>query len=1022
MKGITHTLLHLTKRTLTPPVVALAVWRLRQTWRLLLVIGGGILAAVVIACTVPLFSQVALNAGLHGFLTATPAESQLVLHLTPQYLSPSDLERTTAPLAAFMQNQFGRYLESSRDAGLSQRLVQTVDWPVHAPAPALQGQHNTIALTGVEMSQAASHLHLLQGQLPTTSETDVDMLVTPDTAAALQVTVGSTLTLTMGVKTTTTNVFEAPRFISLVLPLRVVGLMAPLGADPFWHGATFQPQSALTYTRYAALISTDAFSTTLSALVQQQDIGEVILQDPVQLFWYFSLDVAHITMDNLDDLIARLDVAPVQLTEQPGIVTKNGLPDISGPTLQQSNFPSSLEVFRDRAALVQIPMVILTVEMLALLLFFLSLIGGLLIDHQREAIALLRSRGASRREIFGAFALQQLGLGIVALLVGPLLAFFLTQGLGHLLLSTSDQSVLATTLGDPLQTALRVRWLVVAALASILLALLLALGGAARRDVLSLRREAARSTQRPLWQRLYLDLTAAGVALTGYGIALYLAHSGTLDARSAALLATPLNLVGPLFLLLAAVLTFLRLLPWLLRQGTIFLTRRRGAAPLLALAQMARAPQHAVRLMLLLALSVAFASFSLVYTASEQHEITTVATQQVGADFSGTLPGTPAAWESHYAAIPRELAAAWERQYHALPGVQAASVGYVIEANPVHTTQHLPVEVLAVLPSSFAQTSLWTTQDSSEPLGAVLEQLDQANYPSDIPTIPAVVDAVAWDRLHLAPGVPFFLDTQGLPDGIPFVAVAEVQHLPGVNDSLTTNGTGTYTTPGGVLADFGVYSLVYDAATHAPEPLRPNHVWLRTSDEPTALARVRTALESGPLRLETWQDRRALLEQMQQDPLYLALSGVLWLGTVTTLLPAVLGALLASWLTVRVRLTRFALLRALGSAPRQIASTLAWEQGIVFAVALLLGVGFGAVLVFTSVPGLLFANPGTPSNPISSDMLYVIQQVLPPPIVLSPTLLVGFAALVFICLLSIWMMARMVSRPSLTQTLRLNED
>ncbi|MEO7020737.1 MAG: FtsX-like permease family protein [Ktedonobacteraceae bacterium] len=43
------------------------------------------------------------------------------------------------------------------------------------------------------------------------------------------------------------------------------------------------------------------------------------------------------------------------------------------------------------------------------------------------------------------------------------------------------------------------------------------------------------------------------------------------------------------------------------------------------------------------------------------------------------------------------------------------------------------------------------------------------------------------------------------------------------------------------------------------------------------------------------------------------------------------------------RLTNFAVLRALGMAPRQVAMILMWEQGVVYLVALLLGLGLGAV-------------------------------------------------------------------------------
>src|SRR5579875_2261077 len=102
---------------------------------------------------------------------------------------------------------------------------------------------------------------------------------------------------------------------------------------------------------------------------------------------------------------------------------------------------------------------------------------------------------------------------------------------------------------------------------------------------------------------------------------------------SVLLLLTPLTLVGAVFLLLACLLLFLRLFPLLLEWGSWLATRNKGAAPVLALAQMARAPRQSLRMTLLLALATAFAIFTLVFTASQQQRIVDVSGYQGGADF-----------------------------------------------------------------------------------------------------------------------------------------------------------------------------------------------------------------------------------------------------------------------------------------------------------------------------------------------------------------------------------------------------
>lgn len=84
--------------------------------------------------------------------------------------------------------------------------------------------------------------------------------------------------------------------------------------------------------------------------------------------------------------------------------------------------------------------------------------------------------------------------------------------------------------------------------------------------------------------------------------------------------------------------------------------------------------------------------------------------------------------------------------------------------------------------------------------------------------------------------------------------------------------------------------------------------------------------------------QRLVGEARRHDPLYLDLSAMLILGAIMALLLALVGSLLASWLSVRARLTNFAVLRALGTAPRQLAAILTCEQGIVYAGALLVRV------------------------------------------------------------------------------------
>jgi len=129
-------------------------------------------------------------------------------------------------------------------------------------------------------------------------------------------------------------------------------------------------------------------------------------------------------------------------------------------------------------------------------------------------------------------------------------------------------------------------------------------------------------------------------------------------------------------------------------------------------------------------------------------------------------------------------------------------------------------------------------------------------------------------------------------------------------------------------------------------------------------------------------------------------------------------------LGARGRLANFAVLRALGATPSQIAGILTWEQCVIYSTSILLGILFGAIFSVLVVPQLIFTSVGSSgaNSDLTSSQFYVAQSVPPIQIVIPASLVVALAVLVIICIVALGMMIRVVSRPSISQTLRLNED
>jgi FtsX-like permease family protein len=251
-----------------------------------------------------------------------------------------------------------------------------------------------------------------------------------------------------------------------------------------------------------------------------------------------------------------------------------------------------------------------------------------------------------------------------------------------------------------------------------------------------------------------------------------------------------------------------------------------------------------------------------------------------------------------------------------------------------------------------------------------------------------------------------------------FIAVARVKHIPTAGDS---------TLPG-FLVDFRTFNAVYARSYASNAYLVPlNYAWLRTTDDAPTPTSVRNALRqggNGAVQLDPLFDRRALVDTLYHEPLYLSLIGILALGAITALVLAMLGNLVASWLSARQRLTNFAILRAIGASYGQVIGTLSWEQAIIYTTAIGLGILLGILFSVLVIPGLVFTSvaPSGASSAISGSAFYSLQSVPPVQIILPGELGPALGLLVALCVLALAMMVRVVARTSIGQALRLNED
>jgi putative ABC transport system permease protein len=294
---------------------------------------------------------------------------------------------------------------------------------------------------------------------------------------------------------------------------------------------------------------------------------------------------------------------------------------------------ASLEPLAADLAWGQILFIFLALPGIALALSLSRLAADATGDSTRRHAALLRARGASPAQLRTVFV----GSTVVTALIGSLVGAVFGSAIG---LGLFGHELGGADAGASITGAILVATVLTAALAS--LAALLPLREQLREEIAAGRHELQR-VGRPRWQRLYLDLLAVGG-----GLAIYLLVGGSgihpvLNAEGNPTVTLALtSFAAPLLFWSGGSLVLLRLFGSLVRRSDRLarpLARLLGPGGYLAGRSLASRPASASRAILVLALTVSFATSVLVFDATYRAQQRIDAELTLGADLKA-VPAT----------------------------------------------------------------------------------------------------------------------------------------------------------------------------------------------------------------------------------------------------------------------------------------------------------------------------------------------------------------------------------------------
>ena len=674
--------------------------RARRHWQLWATLCLGVLLATALLATGPLLVDTVIEFGLRRtLLSSEPLQS----HMRVKTRAAAD-QATYREFDSRMQTMLYERFDAQLD-----RIVRSVgaNWMF----PWIDGQLlddqriNLHFYTDVE-----KHVEFVAGSWPDAPLNPDALLVviSDEMAQGYSLRVGDRLPLSFMNKATAPDTW-----------IEVAGIVRPQDPlAPYWFGE-FSPLASQ---------RTQRWEEQYSVLVSEKDFFNVV----PALFPESKIDIAWQALI-LPEKIKTQNITPIR-RQIGGLIVS--LHRFGSRAVLETELDEVLKSYQTQAQTIRGPLYILTAEVVLLALYYVTMVAALSVQQTEREFAILRSRGASSRQIIKIQLTEACLVAAVALLSGPVLGLAFVRGI---------------TWAGPLADVGQSNWglnftqnawlaAIVGALAC-LGGLLLPIRSALRSSIVTHQHTAARPSRPPWWQRSYLDVFVLLIAL----ILLWRLrlHGNLVVGGSGRFKLDWLLLLAPLALLLGSATILLRVFPIILRSLAAIAARARGLPGVLAMWQASRDPTHVTRLVLLLTLAIALGILSTGLGATlDQNEF----------ERSRYLAGNDIRLISRRYVSPPVLQAA--------PGVLDLADTWrgkgTIDLQSA-TINYPTFQVLAIDPLSFANLTVYRDDYADDYMGALLgylsidgvqEKLVQREVHAPVPGQPARLGM--WARVTAA--------------------------------------------------------------------------------------------------------------------------------------------------------------------------------------------------------------------------------------------------------------------------------
>lgn len=342
-------------------------------------------------------------------------------------------------------------------------------------SPARDGETEK-RLTLAAVSGLEEHVEILQGRFPNTvpdAEGFLEVMVSDEAMLGQDILVGDTYTFNL------TKLSDGSE-----CRIKVVGIFRLLDeSETYWEPVRDSIHKEV-------LVPTETFQNTF--------LGEgVESQYSLNGSWNFVWDYETIQTSDVNFLLRTLE--------------KLENSKLLDGRIAEGDYRQILSDYSSKANRIEATLLILQIPVLLLLCAFLYMIAGQMLQMEQNEISLMRSRGASRRQILSLYFMQSVFLGALSVAAGIPLGAVFCKMLGS---STAFLEFSATRSLEIRFTTDVVLYAAGALVLSIVMTTIPVISYS-RVSIVNLKQSRSRQ-KKSLWKKLYLDVILLAVSLYGF--------------------------------------------------------------------------------------------------------------------------------------------------------------------------------------------------------------------------------------------------------------------------------------------------------------------------------------------------------------------------------------------------------------------------------------------------------------------------------------------------------------------------